>query len=51
MAYIHHDRNNEQMLIPITLVRGGTSRGFYMGKTTDGAARASSPSIDVAGLP
>ena len=29
MSYIHHDRNNEQMLIPITLIRGGTSRGFY----------------------
>jgi 2-methylaconitate isomerase len=29
MSYIHHDRNNEQMLIPITVVRGGTSRGFY----------------------
>jgi hypothetical protein len=26
MSYIHHDRNNEQMLIPITVVRGGTSR-------------------------
>ena len=29
MSYIQHDRNNEQMLLPITLVRGGTSRGFY----------------------
>jgi len=29
MSYIQHDRNNEQMLVPITLVRGGTSRGFY----------------------
>jgi len=29
MSYILHDRNNEQMLIPITLIRGGTSRGFY----------------------
>ena len=29
MSYIHHDRNNEQMLIPITVVPGGTSRGFY----------------------
>jgi 2-methylaconitate cis-trans-isomerase PrpF len=29
MSYIHHDRNNEQMLIPITLVRGGTSRSSY----------------------
>jgi len=29
MSYIQHDRNNEQMLIPITLIRGGTSRGFY----------------------
>jgi len=26
---MHHDRNNEQMLLPITLIRGGTSRGFY----------------------
>jgi len=29
MSSIHHDRNNEQMLIPITVIRGGTSRGFY----------------------
>jgi 2-methylaconitate cis-trans-isomerase PrpF len=29
MSYIHHDRNNEQMLIPLTVIRGGTSRGFY----------------------
>ena len=29
MSYIHHDRNNEQMLFPITVIRGGTSRGFY----------------------
>ncbi len=29
MSFIHHDRNNEQMLIPITIIRGGTSRGFY----------------------
>ena len=29
MSFIHHDRNMEQMLIPITVVRGGTSRGFY----------------------
>ena len=29
MSYIHHDRNNEQMLVPITVIRGGTSRGFY----------------------
>jgi 2-methylaconitate isomerase len=29
MSFIHHDRNMEQMLIPITLIRGGTSRGFY----------------------
>ena len=29
MSFIHHDRNNEQMLIPITMIRGGTSRGFY----------------------
>ena len=29
MAYILHDRNNEQMLIPITVILGGTSRGFY----------------------
>ena len=28
MSYIHHDRNNEQILIPITVIRGGTSRGF-----------------------
>ena len=29
MAYMHHDRNNEQLLVPITVIRGGTSRGFY----------------------
>ena len=29
MSYIHHDRNLEQILLPITLVRGGSSRGFY----------------------
>ena len=29
MSYIHHDRNNEQMLVQITVIRGGTSRGFY----------------------
>jgi hypothetical protein len=23
MSYIHHDRNDEQMLFPITLIRGG----------------------------
>jgi 2-methylaconitate isomerase len=29
MSFIHHDRSIEQMLIPITVIRGGTSRGFY----------------------
>ena len=29
MSYIHHDRNNEQILIPITVIRSGTSRGFF----------------------
>jgi len=29
VSYIHHDRNNEQMLVQITVIRGGTSRGFY----------------------
>ena len=29
MSYLHHDRNLEQMLAPITLIRGGSSRGFY----------------------
>ena len=30
MSYVHHyDRNNEQMLVPITVICGGTSRGFY----------------------
>ena len=29
MSYIHHDRNNEQMLVLITVIRGGTSRGFH----------------------
>ncbi len=35
MSFIHHDRNNEQMLIPITMIRGGTSRGHHIfsGKT------------------
>jgi 2-methylaconitate cis-trans-isomerase PrpF len=29
MSYLLHDRNLEQMLVPITIVRGGTSRGFF----------------------
>ncbi len=29
MSYFHHDRNLEQVLAPITLIRGGSSRGFY----------------------
>lgn len=29
MSYLHHDRNLEQFLAPITIVRGGSSRGFY----------------------
>ncbi|MDQ0506078.1 PrpF domain-containing protein [Xanthobacter agilis] len=29
MSYFHFDRNLEQMLAPITLIRGGSSRGFY----------------------
>ena len=29
MSYFHHDRNLEQVLVPITLIRGGSSRGFY----------------------
>ncbi|MEZ5114958.1 MAG: PrpF domain-containing protein [Candidatus Nanopelagicales bacterium] len=29
MGYFHHDRNLEQLLAPITLIRGGSSRGFY----------------------
>jgi len=29
MSSILHDRNLEQMLVPITIVRGGTSRGFF----------------------
>src|ERR1700757_1315749 len=29
MSYILHDRNNEQMLVPITVARGGTSRAFF----------------------
>ena len=29
MSFIHHDRNNEQVLIPITVIRGGTSRAFF----------------------
>src|SRR5688500_18112080 len=29
MSFLHHDRNNEQMLAPITVIRGGTSRAFF----------------------
>ena len=29
MAYFHFDRNLEQILAPITLIRAGTSRGFF----------------------
>jgi 2-methylaconitate cis-trans-isomerase PrpF len=29
VSYFHHDRNLEQILAPITLIRGGSSRGFY----------------------
>jgi 2-methylaconitate isomerase len=29
MSFLHHDRNNEQMLTPITVIRGGTSRAFF----------------------
>jgi 2-methylaconitate cis-trans-isomerase PrpF len=29
MSFLLHDRNMEQMLVPITIVRGGTSRGFF----------------------
>ncbi len=29
MSFLLHDRNLEQMLVPITIVRGGSSRGFY----------------------
>lgn len=29
MGHFHFDRNLEQMLAPITIVRGGSSRGFY----------------------
>jgi len=29
MSFIHHDRKMEQMQVPITIVRGGTSPGFY----------------------
>lgn len=29
MSYVLHDRNLEQMLIPIALIRGGTSRAFF----------------------
>jgi hypothetical protein len=29
MSYIHHDRNDEQLLVPITVIRRGASRGFY----------------------
>jgi len=29
MSFLLHDRNMEQMLVPITIVRGGSSRGFY----------------------
>jgi hypothetical protein len=29
MSYIHHDPNNEQMLVRITVNQDGTSHGFY----------------------
>jgi 2-methylaconitate isomerase len=29
VSYFHNDRNLEQLLAPITLIRGGSSRGFY----------------------
>lgn len=29
MSYLLHDRNLEQRLVPVTIVRGGSSRGFY----------------------
>lgn len=29
MSFLLHDRNLEQALAPITLIRGGSSRGFY----------------------
>lgn len=29
MGWFHFDRNLEQMLAPITLIRGGSSRGFF----------------------
>lgn len=29
MSFFHHDRNLEQMLAPITVIRGGTSRAFF----------------------
>lgn len=29
MSFFHHDRNNEQILAPITVIRGGTSRAFF----------------------
>jgi len=29
MGLFHHDRNLEQLIAPITLIRGGSSRGFY----------------------
>jgi hypothetical protein len=30
MSFIHLDRNLEQMLIPITVIRGGTGRGLLL---------------------
>jgi 2-methylaconitate isomerase len=29
MSYLHFDRNLEQIVVPITIIRGGTSRGFF----------------------
>lgn len=29
MSFLRYDRNLEQFLVPITIVRGGTSRGFF----------------------
>jgi len=30
MGLFHHDRNLEQLIAPVTLIRGGSSRGFYL---------------------
>lgn len=34
LSYIRYDRNLEQILVPITILRGGTSRSFFFERCT-----------------